>query len=116
MSHESCSGSGCGQGSHHHHSGCCCCGQQHSSGCGSDSCDGHEGDFAKMLLELADEAWMEVLKDKIKQQIEESDGQNLEALAKLVSQSNGARWQHKLAKKKACKEFGCKIEKFFHDQ
>lgn len=118
MSHQDCcsdknSRKCCGQ------CGCnpCCCHSQscheHEECCSHEQECGHEGDFSKMLLELADEAWMEVLKNKIMQQIEKSEGKKLDELAKLVSDANGQRWQHKLAKKKACEDFSCKLKDFF---
>lgn len=104
-SHSCCSGDHeCGN-SCHHHSGCdCCC---HSS------CHTHHQDFAAELLALADEAWMEVLKEKIKDHIRESSGKKLDELAKLVSESNGCRWKSKMCLQNGQQKFREDIEHFF---
>ncbi len=110
----------------HHHKHCNhghhdeCCSHEHDSCCHEETehhhhhDEGHEHcDFAKKLLELADEAWMEVLRDKIKANIVASSGANLDRLAKLVSESNGHRWKSKLANKKSCDDYQQKIADFF---
>lgn len=73
----------------------------------------HEGEFAEQLLEMADEAWMEVLKEKIKQQIITTSGQHLDNLAKLVAESNKDRWKHKLSSHKVCQDYKEKLAEFF---
>ena len=96
--------------SHDHHHCCCCegtCTHHHH----------HEGqDFAHQLLEMADEAWMEVLKDKIKQQIVATYGKNLDKLAKIVSDSNRMRWKNKLGLNKNINEFKVKIAQHFEQE
>jgi hypothetical protein len=104
--------------SHHHHH-CCCC---------AESCPCcHEGDhhhhehehehheeFAPQLLELADQAWMDLLKEKIKAQIEAANGGQLDQLAKLIAESNNLRWKHKLAGQKVSNSYKEKLSNFFH--
>src|SRR4051812_17667548 len=92
-------GSGCGCGCNCQCSDCSCnkqssCGCE-KSGCGS-SCgsSGNCCDKAKKFLELADQAWKEVLKEKIKKHIEAND-KNLDELAKLISDTNHKRWKKK---------------------
>lgn len=89
--------------------GCNCadCKCNHAE-CGSRSCD-----FSQHLLKLADEAWMEVLKEKVKEKIRESDGTNLDALAQLISDSNGQRWKNKIGAQKAMNEFKAQLENLF---
>jgi hypothetical protein len=65
------------------------------------------------MLEMADEAWMEVLKDKIKQEIISSHGANLDKLAKIVSESNSCRWKHKMALQNSCHEYEAKLADHF---
>lgn len=60
-------------------------------------------------MDLADEAWMEVLKEKIKDNIKSSQKKNLDELAKLVSESNGMRWKHKLQEEKVCDDYEEKL-------
>ena len=95
---------------HHHHGseGCGCCCHSHEEDC-------HEhGDFASDLLELADEAWMCLLKDKIKEQILATNGKQIEELAKLVSDSNNSRWKLKMAKQNTVEDFRNKVHDFFN--
>lgn len=111
--------------SHCQSQSCCCskscgCGcRSGSSGCGSqqDSCH-EEGasqscDFSKKLLGLADEAWMEVLKEKIKDHIKKND-QKLDEIARIVSEANHARWHAKCAAKQHCSSYESQLKELFH--
>lgn len=106
-------------GGHHHHDECCH-GEYDHSCCHEDSCDahhhhhhhhGHE-DFADQLIDLADEAWMEVLKDKIKENISASS-EHLDQLAKMVTEVNKERWINKMSAKKQSDDFKEKLHSFF---
>ena len=101
-------------------SGCCSSG---GCGCGSSSCkcggnsdhtQGHHSceDIAHEFLELADEAWMEALKEKIKSHILLHD-KKLDELAHLISETNHERWQRKMSKKRACAEYHEKLQGLF---
>lgn len=57
------------------------------------------------LLELADVAWMEVLKEKIKEQILHYSEEHLNRIAKLVAESNHKRWIHKMDGKRNLDDF-----------
>lgn len=100
-----------GQHSHSHHGhgeGSCC------SECNHCSCECHkQKSFPAQLLEMADQAWMEVLQEKVKQHIEKSSGSHLDELAKLVAESNNNRWKNKMAMQKGCHSFTDKIREFF---
>ncbi|MFI5344211.1 MAG: hypothetical protein ACHQUC_08330, partial [Chlamydiales bacterium] len=48
-----------------------------------------------------DLAWMEVLKEKIKEHILAND-KKINELAKIVAEANHKRWMHKIDKKKCC--------------
>lgn len=103
-----------GHDHHHHHQHGSCCGAESCCCCGGqDECHDHLGDFASDLLELADEAWMCLLKDKIKEQILATNGKHLDELAKLVAGSNNERWKLKMAKKNTMQGFRAKMESFF---
>lgn len=78
---------------------CCCCSGK-SCGCGC-----HQGKYADQLLKLADDAWMEVLKEKIKEEIRLNGGEQIAQLAKLVSSANHARWKDKMQTKRDHEEF-----------
>lgn len=103
---------------HHDHNGCCS-EEGHSCCCGEESCQichshhHHQAEFSDQLLELADEAWMEVLKEKIKEKIKTSNGAQLDKLAALVSDANNARWKGKITNHKGLKEFKDKISEIF---
>jgi len=110
--------------SHHHHHSCEHCEHQedHCSQCCSCSChdsdhhhEGHEG-FSHELLEMADDAWMEVLKEKIKEQILATNGKKLDELAKIVASSNEARWKYKKSSLGLCHDYKQKIQDFFHKE
>lgn len=112
---------------HHHkdHTHCSCCGQvceectcccHDTSSCQDSSHHHHHEhqDFSQTLLELADEAWMEVLYEKIKAKVESSSGKNLDKLAQIVAESNQERWKHKLAGQKVGGDFHTKVSEFFN--
>jgi hypothetical protein len=109
---------------HHHHGECCskegeCCHSEDSCGAHHhhhhECCGHHEHeDFSEQLIEMADEAWMEVLKCKIKEHINNSSGSHLDELAKIVSESNHCRWKHKMAGRKGIDTFKHKVRDFFN--
>lgn len=90
----------------------CTTSSKNSSDCG---CDMHE-----KLLTLADEAWMELLKEKIKAEIEKTNGKHMDKIAKLVSDANFVKWGNMINTKVQCNEYkeslknlmsgGCDIE------
>lgn len=90
---------------------CCSCHSQKKEGeCQSEK--GHE-EFSKFLFEIADCAWTEVLKEKIKEHILATQGDRMNELAKMVSEANSQRWKSKMEKKKSCNEFKEKLCNFF---
>lgn len=102
---------------HHHHEQSSCCSSHCKCPCHSHHGEEHEhSDFAQELLQMADEAWMELLKEKIKENIQTLSGSNLDQLAKLVAESNHERWKHMLADKKACNDYHEKVANFCHTE
>jgi hypothetical protein len=103
----------CGHLSHdheHHSPTCNACG--HSQTC---PCECHKSKkYSDELLRLADLAWMEAVKDGIKEEILRYSGQHIKALAKLVSESNHKRWQAKLEEKKDVEEFEDELRDLMH--
>lgn len=102
--------------------GCSCCSgggkcncSCHQS-CGSQTCKGHEGGFAHELLDLADQAWMEVLKEKIKENIRSGCCDHLNELAALVTETNKNRWKNKMAKKQNCEQFAERLKEIFKNK
>lgn len=107
---------GCGSGMHEHQRGSSCsCGC--GCGCGSHAHHHHDDEggchCAEKFLEIADEAWAEVLKEKIKSKIIAKKGEHLEKLAELVAIANGEKWKHKISAKMKCGEFKDNLKEFF---
>lgn len=111
--------------SHHHHHEChdnsCSQGTPSSSPCtGSCPCCCHKHEhedcchFSDQLLELADDAWMELLKEKIKEQIQKTSGKNLDELAKMVNEANHQRWHELFAQQRGSESYKLKLREFFH--
>lgn len=100
----------CHDGHHQHHHGEC---SSHESCCGGIHGD-KEHNFAHELIQLADIAWMELLKEKIKANIAKSSGSHLDELAKVVAETNHIRWQNKMAKQKNIDNFGEKLHSIFN--
>lgn len=101
-----------------------CCHHHHDEGCHghSESCHSHEegchheeghGEFTHHFLEVADCAWMEVLKDKIKEHILATENDRMKELAKIIAEANKERWKHRKEKKKHCKDLAEKLCNFF---
>jgi hypothetical protein len=115
----SCNDQTCGTHSHDV-SGCCSsnsCGCQ--CGCGTScSCNSShssccsEQDHAQKFLALADAAWMEVLKEKMKEHIRSNDHM-IEKLAQAICQANQEKWETKMAKKKVKANFEEKLKEIF---
>lgn len=76
-------------------------------GCGQGSCN-----YAEKFLELADHAWMELLKEKIKEHINQSHT-NIDELARLIAEANHERWQKKMEDKQCCGGYEEKLKNFF---
>jgi len=55
---------------------------------------------------------MEVLKEKIKEQIK-SHGKNLDELAALIAQANHEKWQKKMENNKSSQSYEEKLREFF---
>jgi len=68
--------------------------------------------MALHLLDIADEAWMEVLKEKIKEHIRAND-HKIDELAKIVSEINRERWHHKIAKHQICEDYEKRLQSLF---
>lgn len=100
-----------------HHSQCGCQ-VSHSCGCHEKSCGCHSKgcgcNYATKFLELADQAWMELLKEKIKEHIQ-SQPQHMDELARIISEANHDRWQKKMENKECCGGYEHKLEEFFSE-
>jgi len=65
------------------------------------------------FLKLADEAWKEVLKEKIKAEIEKKQGDSLEKLAEIIAKTNTEKWKHQITIKSKCEEYKNTLKEFF---
>lgn len=93
--------------------GCCSCQEsQCSCPCHESSCE-EECGKEEFFLSVADEAWTEVLKDKIKEHILSTQDDRMTELAKIVAEANGARWRNKMEKKQGCMMFDEQLARFF---
>lgn len=68
---------------------------------------------SEKFLKLADEAWMEVLKEKIKGQIIAHKGEHMDKLAEMIAKTNGKKWKNKIASKMNSHEFKDNLKEFF---
>lgn len=116
--YHSCSDSHCGDhchcSSHHHH----CCDHSYHSGAGSfheHSHHHHHGcDFAQRFLEIADEAWIEVLKEKIKENIRKNDPK-IDEIARIVAEANNEKWKKKTSSHKCCENYEHQLHAIFEN-
>jgi len=105
----------CNSHSHEHQHGACTCG----CGCGCGEHDHHhhhddEGcNCAEKFLEIADAAWAEVLKEKIKEKIYTHKGEHMDKLAEMIAKANGEKWKTKISAKMQCNEFKENLKGFF---
>jgi hypothetical protein len=90
--------------------GICTCG----CGCGTRVHNPEEScNCAEKFLYLADEAWKEVLKEKIKAKIIAKKGEHMEKLAEIIATANGEKWKHKISAKTKCNDFKDSLKEFF---
>lgn len=122
MSHKSsCSTSG-GSCSHGEEGKCGCgCGCSSSCGCGCQSggkcgCKGKNTCYSDQLLALADEAWEELLKDKIKAEILKKSDKNLTELAQAVTEANHIRWKALMTEKSNDDNFKDRLQDILSQQ
>lgn len=109
----SCHDRSCETKHHHHHhlkqSSCC-------SGCCSCYCHHHEEDEeydeCEQLLDIADEAWLEVLKEKIKEHIRASD-HKIDDIARIVAETNREHWHHKMSEEKTWENYEDELSRLF---
>lgn len=109
MSHQ-CNHGSCNtsQGGLAHHKSCgCSC---HDCQCCSNQ--GHEEEEGCPLLHLANEAWMEVLKEKIKERIRATD-KKIDEIATIVAETNRDLWHQKMAKDNLKEAYEERLHKLF---
>ena len=92
----------CKSGEHHQ-----CCDKMHKKSHEEHCC------HSDKLLEFAGEAWKELLKEKIKANIEKEHGPHLDKLADMLAKANGDRWKHKIEAKMCYEEYQNTLKDFF---
>lgn len=93
-SEQSCSSGSCGSGS---------C---QSSGCGKSSgCE-----MTDMMMGLSHKAWMCLMKDKMKAELEKHRGEQMNKMAAAIVEASIASWEHKMQGKMQCHEHKEKIK------
>ncbi len=96
----------------HNHEDCCSSHHHHHDCCGDEHHHDHQSSYSDDFLALADEAWMEVLKEKIKENIRSND-KKLDELAKIISEANHLRWKKKMDKKHCQEDYRQKLHDYF---
>ena len=92
------------------HSNMGCCGGGHLS----HHVEDHHDDYVTRFLQLADAAWMEVLKEKIKENIR-SNSKGMDELARLITEANHDRWHMKMENKRCVNDYEQKIRSYFNE-
>ena len=92
---------------------CCdetnCC-RSEAQECCSESC-GEEKSHSAMILEFANDAWAELMKEKMKAAYEEAVGEKMSKVAKIGVEACMAYWQNKMRSEAASAEFEEKLAK-----
>ena len=102
----------CGSNEHQHEGSCSC-----GCGCGKHEHDHHDHSdhchCAENFLAIADEAYKELLKEKIKEKMIAKKSEHIEKLAELITVANGQKWKHMIAAKTKSHEFKDSLKNFF---
>ena len=82
--------------------------EHHEETCSKECCD-----WSEKFLKFADEAWKELLQEKIKAIIEKEHGSHLEKLAEILAKANKERWEYKITAKMKHKEYKETLKEYF---
>jgi hypothetical protein len=101
----------CGCSCHSQQKCYCPCHARHDECCRT----GDHSDEPKShyFLEIADKAWEEVLKEKIKDYILKTENDRMTKLAKIIGEGNHRLWRNKMENKHGCMEFQEELCQFF---
>ena len=91
-----------------------CCSEE---SCSAESCceESTGCEMTDMMLKLADEAWSELMKEKMKAAFESERGEKMDAVAKAVVNASIGKWEYKMLGKAKCNEHKEKIKQAFMD-
>ena len=76
-----------------------------------DCCEDSSMDHAKMMMDLANEAWSELMMDKMKIVYEKAMGDKMNKMAAVGVEACIAYWTNKMKEKGSCAEFEDKLKK-----
>ena len=91
---------------------CCeskCCEESKEKCCSKGCCE--EESKGKMMMRMADEAWEELMKEKMKQAYEKSIGEKMNKVASVAVEGCIAFWTNKMKEESTCHEFEQKLSK-----
>jgi hypothetical protein len=75
----------------------------------------HQTSYTEELLDIADEAWHEILKENIKEEIRKHSGDHIAKLAVLVAKANHDLWKDTIDQKEKREEFEENLDKYFRE-
>ena len=86
----------------------CSCGSENCS-CKKDNCCESEKSHSAMIIDLANSAWAELMKEKMKKAYEKTMGGKMDKIAALGVEANIDFWQGKMKEKAKWSEFEEKL-------
>jgi hypothetical protein len=63
-----------------------------------------EQDMNSMLMDIGDEAWMELMKEKMKKHLEKTNGANMDKIAQIAVEIGTEMWKNKMMQEQKEKE------------
>lgn len=87
-----------------------CCEDGGNSCCCNESCE-ESMDHGKMIMQLANEAWAELMKEKMKAAYEKTMGEKMNKVALVGVEACIAYWTQKMKEEGACHEYSEKLKK-----
>ncbi len=94
--------------------GQCSCNEEGCS-CGQDNCCDEEKGHTGMILGLANAAWTELLKEKMKKAYEKAAGSKMDKIAAIGVEANIEMWRGKMQEKAKWAEFEEKLDKAMNE-
>lgn len=70
-------------------------------------------EMTDMMMCLADEAWKQLMVEKMKQQFEQQRGEKMNRVAAASIEASIAKWEHKMSGKMKCQEAKGKLKAAF---
>ncbi|MFH2021643.1 MAG: hypothetical protein ABIJ34_09635 [archaeon] len=95
-----CCGGDCESGNNEHG----CCEDEHSHE------HSHEMSMGIMMMQLADDAWSELMMEKMKAELEKTKGAKMNKVAKIAVEAASKNWEKKMMDKAGWMEFEEKLK------